>query len=73
MGHRFLPVVEEGVRSPDLTGQEVVKRQDLHGPVELQPLIPPALTEEHIDGVLLGKDGENKSVSKVSLHNYIII
>lgn len=53
MSHRFLPVVEEGVGRPDLAGQEVVQGQHLHGPVKLEPLVPPALTEEDVDGVLL--------------------
>lgn len=53
MGHGLLPVVEEGVGSPDLTGEQVVQGQNLHGSVELQPLVPPALAEEDVDGVLL--------------------
>lgn len=53
MGHRFLSIVEEGIRSPDLTGQEVVEGQDLHGPIKLKPLVPPTLTKEDVDGVLL--------------------
>lgn len=53
VGDRLLAVVEESVGRPDLAGQEVVQRENLHGPVKLQPLVPPALTEEHVDGVLL--------------------
>lgn len=53
MGHGLLPVVKEGVRSPDLTGKQVVQGENLHWSVELQPLVPPALAEEDVDGVLL--------------------
>lgn len=62
MGHGFLPIVEKGIGSPDLTGQEVVEGQHLHGPVELQPLVPPTLTEEDVDGVLL-KGGRGREIS----------
>ena len=60
MGHGLLSIVEESVRSPDLAGQEVVEGQDLHGSIKLEPLIPPTLTEEDVDGVLLkgGQDEE---------------
>lgn len=54
MGHRFFPVVEEGVRSPDLAGQEVVEGQDLHRSIKLQPFVYPHLTEEDVNGVFLG-------------------
>lgn len=53
MGNRFLPIVEESIRSPDLTGQQVVQRKDLHGTIELQPLISPGLPEKDINGVFL--------------------
>lgn len=53
MSHRFLPVMEEGVRSPDFTCHQVVEGQDIHRTVKFQPLVLPALAKEHIDGVLL--------------------
>ena len=53
MSHRLLPIMEEGVWSPDLTRHQVVERQNIHGPVEFQPLILPALPEKNIYGVLL--------------------
>lgn len=63
MGDRFLPVVEEGVRSPDLTGQQVVQGKDLHGTVKLQPFISPGLPEEDVNGVFLwGERGEKQVV-----------
>lgn len=49
----FLAVQEEGVRSPDVAGQQVIQRQHPHGPFEAQTLILPALAEKHIDGVFL--------------------
>lgn len=58
MGHRLFPVVEEGVRSPDLTRHQVVEGQNVHRPVEFQPLIFPALPEENIYGVLLEGGGD---------------
>lgn len=56
MGHRFLPIVEEGVRSPDLTGQQVVQGEDLHGTIKLQPFISPGLPEKDVDGVFLRRE-----------------
>lgn len=53
VGNRFFPVVEEGVRGPDLTGQQVVQGEYLHGTVELQPLVSPGLPEKYINGVFL--------------------
>lgn len=53
MSHRLLPVVEEGVRSPDFTGHQVVERQYIHRSAKFQPLVLPALPEKDIDGVLL--------------------
>lgn len=53
MGHRLFAIVEEGVRRPDLTGHQVVESQDGHRPLELEPLVLPALPEEHVNGVLL--------------------
>lgn len=49
----FLAVEEEGVRSPDVAGQQVVQRQHLHGAFKAEPLVLPALAEEHVDGVFL--------------------
>lgn len=45
--------MEEGVRGPDLTGHQVVERQNVHWSMELQSLILPTLTEENIYSVLL--------------------
>lgn len=53
MGDRFLPVVEEGIRSPDLTGQQVVQGKYFHGTIKLQPFISPGLPEKDINGVFL--------------------
>lgn len=55
----FLPVEEEGVRSPDVTGQEVVQGEHLHRAFEAKSLILPALTEEHVDGVFLRRKERN--------------
>lgn len=49
----LLAVEEEGVRGPDVAGQQVVQRQHLHGPFEAQALVLPALAEEHVYGVFL--------------------
>lgn len=56
----FLAVQEEGVRSPDVAGQQVVQGQHPHGPFETQALILPALAEKHINGVLLRRDKRNE-------------
>lgn len=58
MSHGFLPIVEEGVRSPDFTGHQVVKRQNIHWSLKCQPLVLPALPEENVDGVLLRGRGD---------------
>ena len=60
MSHRLLPVVEEGVRSPDFTCHQVVEGQDIHRSIKFQPLVFPALPEENVDGVLLWADGINE-------------
>lgn len=52
----FLPIEEEGVRSPDLTGQEIIQGKHLHWAFEAESLIFPALAEEHVYGVFLQKD-----------------
>lgn len=57
----LLPVEEEGVRSPDVTGQEVVQGQHLHGAFEAKPLVFPALAEEHVDRVFL--QGNNNTTN----------
>lgn len=49
----FLPVEEEGVRSPDVTGQEIIQGKHLHRAFEAKSLIFPALTEEHVNSVFL--------------------
>lgn len=53
VGHWLFAVVKEGVRRPDLTGHQIVEPQDGHWPLELEPLVLPALPKEHVDGVLL--------------------
>jgi len=59
--------VEEGIRCPDLAGEQVVKWKDLHRPIKLQPLIPPTLPEEHINRVLLEeKKKKKKNESRLS-------
>lgn len=49
----FLPVEEEGVRSPDVAGQEIIQGKHLHRAFKAKSFIFPALTEEHVDSVLL--------------------
>lgn len=53
MSHRLLAIVEKSVGGPDLTSHQIIEPQDVHWPMELQPLICPTLPEEHIHGVLL--------------------
>lgn len=53
MSNRFLAIKEEGIRCPDVAGQQVVQWQHLHGAFEAQTLVLPALTEEHVYGVFL--------------------
>lgn len=53
VSHRLFPIVEEGVRSPDFTGHQVVEGQNIHRTVKFQPLILPALPEENVYGVFL--------------------
>lgn len=59
MRNGFLPVEEEGVRSPDVTGQEVIQGEHLHRAFEAKSLILPALTEEYVDGVFLRRKERN--------------
>lgn len=61
MSNRFLPVVEEGIRSPDLTGQQVVQGKYFHGTIKLQPFISPGLPEKDINSVFLCGERKNKS------------
>lgn len=53
MGDGLLAVEEEGVGRPDVAGKQVVEGQHLHGAFEAEPLVLPALAEEHVDGVFL--------------------
>lgn len=60
MGHRFLPIVKEGVRGPDLTSQKIVQWKDLHRSIKFQSFIMPCLSKKYVNGVLLGtKKREN--------------
>ena len=59
VSHRLLAIVEEGIGGPDLAGHQVVKTQHGHWAFKFQPFILPALSEEHINGVLLKVDGES--------------
>ncbi len=49
----FLPIKEEGVRSPDVTGQEIIQGKHLHWALKAKSFIFPALTEEHVNSVFL--------------------
>lgn len=49
----LLAVKEEGVGRPDIAGQQIVQRKHLHGAFKAEPLILPALAEEHVNGVFL--------------------
>lgn len=53
MSNRLLAIKKEGIRGPDVAGQQVVQWQHLHGSFEAQTFILPALTEEHVYGVFL--------------------
>ena len=59
MGHWFLAIVEEGVRGPDLTSQEIIQWKDLHGSIKFQSFIMPCLSKKYINGVLLRTKREN--------------
>lgn len=52
----LLAVKEEGVGRPDVAGQQIVQREHLHGTFKAEPLILPALAEEHVNGVFLWKN-----------------
>lgn len=64
---RFLPIVEEAIWRPDLTSHQVVQPQDIHRPIELQPLVNPALTEEHVHSVFLTKSRVQKTLAQVEI------
>lgn len=49
----LLGVPEKCIGSPDLFHHEVIQTQDFDGALELQTLIDPHLTEEHVHGVVL--------------------
>lgn len=51
----LLPIEEEGVRGPDVTGQEVVQGKHLHRAFKAETLVFPALTEEYVNCVFLQK------------------
>lgn len=53
VGNGFLAIQEESVGCPDVTGQHVIQRQLLHWAFKAQALVLPALSEKHIDCVLL--------------------
>lgn len=71
--HRFLPIMKESVWSPDFAGHQVVETEDVHWSLKLQPLVFPALPEEHIYRVFLFKKARKQrnvmflSVAKVLL------
>lgn len=49
----FLPVEEEGVWGPDVTGQQVIQGKHLHRALKAKTLVLPALAEEHVNSVFL--------------------
>lgn len=54
-----LGVPEEGVRDPDAAHHVGVQRERLQGAVEPQAPVVPRLSKEDVNGVFLGKTGEN--------------
>ena len=54
----LLAIKEESIGGPDVTGQQVIQRQHLHGSFEAQTLVLPALAEEHVNGVFLRQTKE---------------
>lgn len=60
MGHWLLSIVKEGIWGPDLAGHQVVETKHWHGAFEPQSLIPPTLSEEDINGVLLQVGDEER-------------
>ena len=63
MGDGLLPVVKERVWSPYFAGEEIVERKALHGPFKPKPLVFPALSEKHVDGVFLAQREATKGPS----------
>lgn len=55
----FLPVEEEGVRSPDVTGQEIIQGKHLHRAFKAKSFVFPALTEENVNSVFLQEKRSN--------------
>lgn len=53
MSDGFLPVEEEGVGGPDVTGKEIIQGKHLHRAFEAKSLIFPALAKEHVNSVFL--------------------
>lgn len=52
----LLAVKEEGVGRPDIAGQQIVQREHLHWSFKAEPLILPALAEEHVNRVFLRRE-----------------
>lgn len=63
MCNGFLPVEEEGVRGPDVTGQQVIQGKHLHRALKAKTLVLPALAEEHVNSVFL----QNQSLNQYKL------
>lgn len=59
VGHRFLAIMKECVRGPNLTGHQIVERKGVHWSMKLQPFVQPALTEEDVHCVFL-KEGQRQ-------------
>lgn len=53
MSDGFFAIVKKGIWGPDLTGQEIVKREALHWAFKSKPFIFPALSEKNINSILL--------------------
>lgn len=60
VGNGFLPIEEEGVRSPDVTGQQVIQGEHLHRALKAKTLVLPALAEEHVNSVFLRNQSPNQ-------------
>lgn len=60
----FLPVEEEGVRSPDVTGQEIIQGKHLHRAFKAKSFVFPALTEENVNSVFLQEKKTHVMVKK---------
>lgn len=55
MSNRLLAIVKKSVWGPNLAGEQIVKRETLHGAFESQPFIFPALSEKNVNGVFLAQ------------------